>query len=78
MGLEIVIDRDACMGSGSCAFVAPATFDVDDDMHAVVLPVAVGADPGAADPVDVVRRAAESCPTRAIRVGLDGVAVFPA
>jgi ferredoxin len=26
-----VVDRDACMGSGNCAFWAPAVFDLDDD-----------------------------------------------
>lgn len=59
------------MGSGSCAFYAPSTFDIDDDMKAVVI------DPEG-DPVEKVRLAAEGCPTRAVRVEIDGDVVFPA
>jgi ferredoxin len=88
MGLDILIDRDACMGSGSCAFFAPATFDVDDDMKAVLL-IDVSAHAGPtdptrradparpADPLDAIGRAADACPTHAITVRLDGDAVFP-
>jgi ferredoxin len=35
--LEVRVDRDLCMGSGSCAFHAPETFDLDDDMKVLVL-----------------------------------------
>lgn len=61
MNPEIAIDRDRCMGSGNCSFHAPATFDLDDDLKAVVL------DP-AGDPADAVALAAEGCPTGAITV----------
>lgn len=61
MPLRISIDPDRCMGSGSCTFHAPGTFDVGDDNVAVVL------DP-AGDPPDAVRRAADGCPTQAITV----------
>lgn len=64
MPLRISIDPDRCMGSGSCSFHAPATFDVGEDDVAVVL------DP-AGDPPDAVRRAADGCPTQAITVGDD-------
>jgi ferredoxin len=37
MALEIHIDRERCMGSGNCAFHAPATFDLDDEMKAIVI-----------------------------------------
>lgn len=59
--LRISIDPDRCMGSGSCTFHAPGTFDVGEDNVAVVL------DP-AADPPEAVRRAADGCPTQAITV----------
>ncbi len=59
--LEIEIDRDRCMGSGNCGFYAPATFDLDDAMKAVVL------DPDG-DGDERVRLAAEGCPTQAIRL----------
>ncbi len=59
--MRITIDRDRCMGSGSCGFYAPATFDLDDALKAVVV------DP-AGDPVERIRMAAESCPTNAITI----------
>jgi len=58
--LEIVVDRVRCMGSGSCSFHAPNTFDLDDEMRVVVLE---GRDSDAA-----IRAAVESCPTRALTV----------
>ncbi len=61
MALKIAIDREACMGSGNCSFYAPATFDLDDDMKAIVI------DP-TGDTEAKVRLAAEGCPTQAIRV----------
>lgn len=57
--VRITIDRDRCMGSGNCAFWAPATFDIDDDMKAVVL----DAD---GDTADKLRNAVEACPTHAL------------
>lgn len=62
MALRIEIDRERCMGSGNCSFHAPGTFELDDDLKAVVTD-------SAADPPAKVRLAAESCPTNAITVG---------
>ena len=60
MGLRIEVDRERCMGSGNCAFHAPATFDLDDDLKAIVL------DPDG-DPVAKVHLAVEACPTNALK-----------
>jgi ferredoxin len=60
--LEIHIDREACMGSGNCAFYAPATFDLDDEMKVIVI------DP-AGDPDERIRLAVDGCPTRALALG---------
>lgn len=49
------------MGSGNCEFHAPATFELDEDLKAVVV------DPEG-DDLDAVRLAAEACPTGAIRL----------
>jgi ferredoxin len=57
--VRITIDRERCMGSGNCAFWAPSTFDVDDDMKAIVL------DPGGDEPAKI-RNAVEACPTHAL------------
>lgn len=53
------IDRDRCMGSGNCAYWAPATFDTDEEGYAILI-----GDPAAE--VDRVELAAENCPTGAI------------
>ena len=57
------VDREACMGSGNCAFWAPGVFDLDEDGIAVVVGDPTGRE---AD----VRTAAANCPTGAIRVDL--------
>lgn len=58
---RVVIDRDACMGSGNCVFWAPGVFDLDDDGVARVC-----GDPRGHE--DRVRSAADNCPTRAIHI----------
>ena len=55
------IDRDACMGSGSCVFTALGTFELDDDGIATVV------DASAAPEEDVLAAAAR-CPAHAITV----------
>ena len=61
MPLSIKVDRERCMGSGNCAFHAPNTFDLDDEMKAIVL------DAGA-DPDDRIRLAVDGCPTLALSI----------
>ena len=58
-GLEVVVDRDVCMGSASCVFKAPGAFELDDDGIATVV------DPSAATEAQL-REAAARCPTHAI------------
>ena len=59
--MRIEADRERCMGSGNCAFHAPATFDVDDELKVVVL------DPEG-DPPEKIQIAVEGCPTAALRL----------
>jgi ferredoxin len=59
--MEIRIDRERCMGSGSCQFHAPGTFDLDAECKAIVV------DPQGDTP-QAIRNAAEGCPTHAIQV----------
>ena len=61
MAIEITINRELCMGSGNCAFWAPGVFDLDADGIAIVI------DP-TAQPEDLIRNAAEGCPTQAISI----------
>jgi ferredoxin len=58
--LTISVDRDRCLAAGQCTFLAPQTFDIDDEMKVVVL------DGGDTD--DAVRAAAEACPNHVITV----------
>jgi ferredoxin len=58
---RIEVDRDRCVGSGTCEALAPAVFEVDDaGVLAVVRP-----EPGADELADV-RDAVTGCPTRAL------------
>lgn len=59
--LQILIDRDKCMGSGNCVFWAPQVFELDDDGIAVVVDPAAGEETRA-------YQAEDGCPTRAISV----------
>jgi ferredoxin len=59
--LVVVIDREACVGSGMCVATAAGTFALDRGGQAVVL------DPSG-DPVSAVLEAAEGCPVTAIQV----------
>jgi ferredoxin len=62
--LSIRIDASRCMGSGSCTFWAPGTFDVGDDNVVVVL------DPSG-DEDERIRKAVEACPTQALSLAED-------
>jgi ferredoxin len=62
--MQIKIDRERCMGSGSCQFHAPHTFDLDAECKAVLFDA-----PG--DPAQAIRNAAEGCPTHAIAIEID-------
>ena len=59
--MRIRIDRERCLGSGSCQFQAPKTFDLDDECKSIVTDAE-------GDPLQSIRNAAESCPTRAIEL----------
>jgi ferredoxin len=61
--MRISVDRDACYGSGDCAYRVPSVFTVADGLGAVL--------PGREDSGDDprVREAAEKCPSQAIGIG---------
>jgi ferredoxin len=62
MTIHVDVDRDLCIGSGTCVRLAPGVFALDEDEVSVVV------DPDAAD-ISKLRLAAEACPTEAIRIG---------
>jgi ferredoxin len=63
--LHVEIDRDVCVGSGSCEALDPAIFRVGEDGVAVLL------DPNGDE--TTLRKAASLCPSGAIRLLNDGV-----
>jgi ferredoxin len=61
MTIHFDVDRDLCIGSGTCVRLAPGVFALDEEEISVVV------DPQAAD-ISKLRLAAEACPTEAIRI----------
>ena len=61
--MRITVDRDRCIGSGNCAFYAPATFDLDDELKVMIQP---GAADASQDAVGDIRAAVEGCPVDAL------------
>ncbi len=59
--MSISVQRDACVGAGQCALVAPDVFDQDEDGLVLLLQDA----PQGADHEAAVK-AARLCPARAI------------
>jgi ferredoxin len=62
--VKIVVQQDACVGSGQCALVAGSLFDQDDDGIVMLL----NSEPSEAQERAAIT-AASLCPARAISVG---------
>lgn len=62
--LKVSIDRERCVGSGNCVYVAPQVFSQDDDDGIVILLTELPA----ASLGEAVAEAARQCPSMAIRV----------
>jgi ferredoxin len=58
---KVVVDREACMGSGNCVYWAPDVFQLDDDGIALVYGDLAGNE-------ELVRVAMVNCPTSAISI----------
>ncbi len=68
---RIVVDRQGCIAARSCVLIAPGVFQMDDENLAYVV------DPES-ETDDMIRMAAESCPTLAIHLyDKDGKKLFP-
>jgi len=63
---KIKIDRDLCIGAGTCAVLAPNTFDLDDELKAVLKKRSSELVEGDSD--EDVLAAAKSCPVLAITI----------
>jgi ferredoxin len=65
--MNIVVDRERCVGSGQCAIRLPDVFTSDDEEGLVELVDAAGAGHDATEVEDV----AYSCPAQAIAMAAD-------
>ena len=68
MDVEIRVDRNRCIGTGQCVFVAPGVFDQDGEAKAVV------ADPHG-EPEERIVHAVIACPMQAITLHVGGISV---
>ncbi len=59
---KVKVDRDLCIGAGSCVAVAPKAFALDNEAKAVILPTV------SEESDDTLLEAAKSCPVAAIFV----------
>jgi ferredoxin len=57
--MKINVDREACIGCGTCVALAPNTFELDVEGKSVVTNAA-------GDPEVDIRKAADACPVSAI------------
>jgi ferredoxin len=62
MSIHVNVDRDLCIGSGTCVRLAPGVFALDDEEISVVV------NPEAVE-ISKLQLAAEACPTEAITIG---------
>ena len=62
--MEVIADREVCIGSGNCALAAPEVFDQDDDMGLVVV-LTPELSP---EHATAVRDAVARCPSGALRI----------
>ncbi len=64
--LEIIVDRDACIGASACIPPADKTFALNDEGKAVILATA------SEDNEDDIIDAARACPVLAIKIKKNG------
>jgi ferredoxin len=57
----VVVDKNTCIGCGSCVAIAPKTFALSDDGKAIVIDAS-------GDPDDVIQQAVDGCPVGSITV----------
>ncbi|MBM3282637.1 ferredoxin [Candidatus Gottesmanbacteria bacterium] len=70
--LTVVVDRNLCIGAGTCIAVAPKTFALDNEAKAIIL------DSEQQDPPQTIIDAAKSCPVAAVIIHDEtGKQIFP-
>jgi ferredoxin len=64
--MKVRIDPEVCAGFGICVGISPEIFELHDDGYATVL-----VDEVPPEYEELVRRAVDQCPSRAISIGDD-------
>lgn len=59
--MRVEVKRDICIGAGTCVSVAPHTFELDEEMKAIVKKEL-------GDDAEAILEAAKVCPTLAIYI----------
>lgn len=62
--MQVIGDRQVCIGAGNCVFAAPDVFDQDEDDALVRV---LQDEPGE-DQHEAVEKAAATCPSGAVRI----------
>jgi ferredoxin len=71
-GMNVVVDRDLCIGAATCVAVAAKAFDLDTEAKAIIL------DSADDETRESIIEAAKSCPTAAIIIKDEkGKQIFP-
>lgn len=61
--MKIAVDKDKCIGCGTCVAIAPQSFKLTDDGKAEPINP-----PAGGDSEEKIKEAAESCPVTAITI----------
>lgn len=72
MAYKVTVDRNLCIGAGSCVAVAPKAFALDGEAKAIVLPSA------GEETDETLLESARACPVAAVIVHDEtGKQIFP-
>lgn len=63
---EVTVDRNLCIGAGTCVAVSPNIFELDGEKKAVFKAMPAGRQEGGEDNEVNVLMAAQSCPVKAV------------
>lgn len=66
--MKIKIDKDKCIGCGTCVVIAPKTFKLSDDGKSQVIDLPAGKAGPPRDDKETIRNAVDSCPVVAIEL----------
>lgn len=69
--LQVIVDRDLCIGAATCVAVAPETYTLDSEAIAIILESAKN------DTEENIIEGAKACPVAAVQVSKGDQVIFP-